>query len=102
VNANLFVGSTDPASGLVTGVTFQIVPYLRDDIIDLSVLATSSGYFTGDLGGDWPSANGWTNVAVMGRVSMIEGSGVVMQAQHPSAHQPNNFVVLLEAKVTRR
>jgi hypothetical protein len=93
VQSRLYTGTE------TNSIEFESVPYVRGELINLSLAARTTGAFTANSSGDWPNTNGWTNVAVMDRVSMLKGGGVVLRARHNTASAKNNLVVVLTASI---
>ncbi len=70
-------------------------------MIDLTVVAHTTGKFTSDPSGDWPKAQGWTNVALFARPTLMNGAGVVLHRQHPGPGATNNLVMLISVTASK-
>jgi hypothetical protein len=101
VNSSLYVGQNEPPDN----ISLDCLAYTRTEedhhLIDLTVVAHTTGKFTADRRGDWPNAHGWTNVALFARPTLINGGGLVLHRKHPSPGATNNLVLLISATASK-
>ena len=101
VNCSLYTGRDQPPDN----IRLDCLAYTRtegdDHLIDLTIVAHTTGKFMSDANGDWPEAHGWTNVALFARPTVIDGGGVVLHRQHPGPGATNNLVVLISVNASR-
>jgi hypothetical protein len=74
-------------------------PFGKEQMIDLKVQASTTGYFTSNPAGDWPVFAGRTNCAVFAVASVENGGALVFRAQNPSDSANNELIFLLEATI---
>jgi hypothetical protein len=101
VNCSLYTGMDQPPDN----IRLDCLAYTRTEgdnhLIDLTVVAHTTGKFSNDANGDWPEAHGWTNVALFARPTVIDGGGVVLHRQHSGSGAMNNLVVLISVNASR-
>ena len=74
-------------------------PFGKEQMIDLKVQASTTGYFTGNPAGDWPEFAGRTNCAVFAVASVENGGALVFRAQNPSDSANHELMVVIEATI---
>jgi RNA polymerase sigma factor (sigma-70 family) len=74
-------------------------PFGKEQMIDLKVQASTTGYFTSNPAGDWPDFANRTNCAVFAEANVENGGTLVFRAHNPSDSENSELVVLLETSI---
>ncbi|HEY2081782.1 MAG TPA: M56 family metallopeptidase, partial [Verrucomicrobiae bacterium] len=90
ITASLFVGDN------TNSIQLECVPFVRDDVVNLTALARTMGKDAPD-GKAWPDFAGHTNCAIFSRMDIPDGNGVVLRAERAGADK--ELILLLKAKI---
>ena len=93
ITASLYIGNR------TNSVTLDCRPFIGDGAVDLTVRASTTGRFSDNPAGDWPTTEGMTNCAFNASVSAEDQGGIVLRAENPEGPAANNLVVILGVQI---
>ncbi|MGB7746661.1 MAG: sigma-70 family RNA polymerase sigma factor [Verrucomicrobiia bacterium] len=100
IAADLYTGTPDQNIGFeCLPIALVDNPFGKEQMIDLKVQASTTGYFTSNPAGDWPEFAGRTNCAVFAVASIENRGALVFRAQNPSDSANHELMVVFEATI---
>ena len=96
IAASLFVGDT------AKNIRLECLPFVLDrgePGVEIATVVHTTGWFSRNPTGDWPTIDGHTNCAVSVRVQFLDKGGAILRATNSNSTADNNLVIFLTAQL---